>query len=203
MPYVAVSHSPIHVRETSGPVDPGYGVGGEHPSHQPVPPSGPIDPGYGIELPPVASHPLPPTPEHPIAMPPTYPVDPDYGLPVPPTVWPRPPQPVDPSYGIPIPIAPTHPIYMPPVGPNNDLPLPPGSVWPPLPPSITGEIMCLVWIVGAGYRWTVIDTALQPEHPIAQPPLYPSHHPLPGGEHPSHQPVPGGPNQPPAPPRRG
>jgi hypothetical protein len=52
--------------------------------------------------------------------------------------------------------------------------------------------MCLVWIVGAGYRWTVIDTSLQPEHPIAQPPLYPSH-----------QPVPGGPNQPPATPRRG
>jgi hypothetical protein len=164
-----------------GPVDPGYGV------------SGPIDPGYGVPLPPVVSHPIAPGGERPShqPVPPTYPVDPDYDLPVPPTVWPQPPRPVDPSYGVPVPISPTHPIYLPPVGPDNSLPLPPGAVWPPLPPSVTGEVMCMVWIVGVGYRWTTIDTSLEPTHPIAQPPLYPSHQPVPPPPHPD-QGLPGG-----------
>lgn len=159
------------------PVDPDYGVGGEYPSHQPLPPQGPVDPGYGFPLPPVASHPIAPPPEYPShqPLPPTYPVDPDYGLPALPIIWPMPPRPVDPSYGIPIPIRPSHPIYLPPVGPDNTLPLPPGAVWPPLPSVVTGKIMALVWLVGIGYRWTVIDTSLQPTHPIAQPPVRPDH----------------------------
>jgi hypothetical protein len=46
--------------------------------------------------------------------------------------------------------------------------------------------MCFVWIVGVGYRWTVIDPSLKPDQglPGSQP------HPdqgLPGqGEHPEH-----------------
>jgi hypothetical protein len=50
-----------------------------------------------------------------------------------------------------------------------------------LPPAINGDFLVLVWIPGVGWRWTVIDTELQPEHPIAQPPLYPDHS-LPEGQ---------------------
>jgi hypothetical protein len=147
-----------------------------HPAHPDLP-GGPVDPGYGVPLPPVVSHPIPPTPEHPIELPPTYPVDPDYGLPIGPGVWPQPPKPVDPGYGVPIPIAPEFPIYLPPQvnpplppgSPAHPIALPPGSVWPPLPPSVTGTVTALVWIVGVGYRWTVIDTSLKPTHPIMPP----------------------------------
>jgi hypothetical protein len=58
-------------------------------------------------------------------------------------------------------------------------------VWPPLPPSVTGVIMCLVWIVGVGYRWTVIDTSLSVAHPIMPPSAVPEHPMAPGGR-PSH-----------------
>jgi hypothetical protein len=138
------------------PVDPGYGVD-----------VGPVDPGYGVPLPPVVdnglpSHPAPPIyipgrPAHPIY--PTYPVDPDYGLPVTPGVWPKPPIHVWPP---PQPVYPTHPIY-PTDQPEHPIAMPPGSVWPPLPPSVTGKILCFVWIVGVGYRWTVIDPSLKPD----------------------------------------
>jgi basic salivary proline-rich protein 1/2 len=194
MPTLRVTGGALEVEAAgspSGPVDPGYGV------------PGPIDPGYGVPLPPVATHPIVPppvgiwpSPGHPShqPLPPTYPVDPDYGLPIPPTVWPMPPRPVDPSYGVPVPIAPTHPIYLPPPGPNNDLPLPPGSVWPPLPPSVTGQIMCMVWIVGVGYRWTVIDASLKPTHPIMPPSAVPHPgHDLPGSQPHPDQGLPGGP----------
>jgi hypothetical protein len=139
-----------------GPVDPGYGV------------EAPVDPGYGVPLPPVVSHPIAPGGERPShrPLPPNYPVDPGYGVPIRPGVWPRPPRPVDPGYGVSVPITPEHPIYEP-VAPDNSLPLPPGSVWPPLPPEITKPVLCLVWIVGVGYRWTTIDPSLKPTHPIA------------------------------------
>jgi hypothetical protein len=180
MAYVAVSRSPIHVREVSGPVDPGYGVGEGHPSHPiapggrpPVDPGygieGPVDPGYGYPLPPVVDNELPGTPAHPDqGLPPTYPVKPGNDLPRPPHVWPRPPRPVGPDQGLPPqPVTPEHPIYFPPAGPDNELPLPPGAVWPPLPPALgETELLCLVWIVGVGYRWTVIDTSLKPEQPL-------------------------------------
>jgi hypothetical protein len=58
-------------------------------------------------------------------------------------------------------------------GIDNTLPpvdLPPGAVWPPLPPTIQGEVMCLVWIVGVGYRWTTIDPSLSVGNPIAPTP---------------------------------
>jgi hypothetical protein len=48
--------------------------------------------------------------------------------------------------------------------------LPPGMVWPPLPPSVTGTVMALVWVVGCGYRWTVIDTSLKPTPQKLSPP---------------------------------
>jgi hypothetical protein len=129
---------------------------------------GPVDPGWGVPLPPVTVWPIPPGPSHPIVLPPTYPVHPDNSLPVPPSVWPQPPNYPDNSLPI-APVFPTHPIYRP-VAPNHDLPLPPGAVWPPLPPSLpAGQYMCLVWIPGVAYRWTVIDTNLKPAHPIVPP----------------------------------
>ena len=221
MAYVAVSNSPIHVRQTAGPIDPGFGQGGDYPSHQPVFPGGPIDPGYdrpaigpidpgfGVGLPPIASHPLPPAPVHPgnrppgsghypsgQPLPPTYPVDPGYDIPNPPNIWPQPPRPEGPDSGYdkPIAIRPDLPIYLPPSGPDNELPMPPGSVWPPLPPGVTEQVLCLVWIVGVGYRWTVIDPSLSAGYPLVPPPAYPSNRP-PGsgdGNHPSGQPIPGG-----------
>jgi hypothetical protein len=148
------------------PVDPDYGL------------EAPVDPGYGIPLPPVIERPefptqpiyIPGRPSHPIQ--PTYPVDPDYGVPIAPGVWPKPPVTVWPP---PQPVYPSHPIYPGGVGPDNSLPMPPGSVWPPLPPAIQGPILCFVWIVGVGYRWTVIDPSLKPDHelPGAQP--HPDH----------------------------
>jgi hypothetical protein len=145
----------------------------------------PVDPGYGIPLPPVTIWPKPPHPSH-HPLPPTYPVDPDYDLPLRPGIWPSPPTPVDPDYGVPVPIRPNHdlPIYG--HAPNNDLPLPPGAVWPPLPPSVTGEILAFVWIVGVGYRWVCIDLDLEPTHPIVPPSTVPMPPMAPGGqpEHP-------------------
>lgn len=194
MAYVAISQSPIHVRHTA---DPDYGQGHPLPPHasgqpvppgyasgQPLPPGGPVDPGYGLPLPPVINGGPPAYPDQ--GLPPTYPVDPGYDLPTAPGVWPQPPRPEHPDNSLPpVPVLPSHPIYIP-GEPNNDLPLEPGQVWPPLPPSVTGEVMCFIWIVGVGYRWIVIDADNQPEHPIAPPPLYPSHQPVPGGERPPH-----------------
>jgi hypothetical protein len=80
--------------------------------------------------------------------------------------------------------------------------MPPGSVWPPLPPSVEGKLLVFCWIVGIGYRWTVIDTTLEigggpvyPPHTVPLPP-HVSTQPLPGGERPSHQPVPTPPDAP-------
>jgi hypothetical protein len=93
---------------------------------------------------------------------PTYPVRPDNSLPRPPTVWPKPPAP--PTVWPPLqPTYPELPVY--PERPDNTLPLPPGAVWPPLP-GINGKVLCLVWVIGYGYRWTVIDPSLKPAHPL-------------------------------------
>jgi hypothetical protein len=74
---------------------------------------------------------------------------------------------------------------LPPSGehPEHPIVLPPGAVWPPLPPSVQGKILCFVWIVGIGYRWTMIDPSLTPGHDLPQ---------RPGGERPSHPAMPGG-----------
>lgn len=124
----------------------------------------PVDPGYGFPLPPVVDN-KPPSgppghPGHPL--PPTYPTDPDYGLPTPPGIWPNPPVPPEVSE----PVFPTLPIYIAP----PDVELPPGAVWPPLPPILDGKFVAFVWVVGVGYRWVVIDTTAQVEPPIAPTP---------------------------------
>ena len=143
-----------------GPVDPGFGVGG-----------GPVDPGFGVGLPPVIDNGLPGHGHIDNGLP-TYPVRPDNSLPSAPGIWPKPPfvgvwpprQPIYPS----LPIYPTD-------GIDNSLPLPPGSVWPPLPPTVSGKILAFCWLVGIGYRWVVLDPSVDPGFGN------------PGGERPSHE----------------
>jgi len=146
----------------TGPVDPGFGGGI----------GGPVDPGFGFPLPPVRpDNSLPGgRPERPENGLPTYPVRPDNGLPSPPTVWPKPPVGTWPP---PQPVYPSHPIY-PTDGIDNSLPLPPGSIYPPLPPEVAGgKIIAFCWIVGVGYRWVVLDPSLKPGFPLPKPPVKP------------------------------
>jgi hypothetical protein len=133
---------------------------------------GPVDPGYGYPLPPVIDNGLPPIPGVWPPSRPTYPVGPEH-LPTVPGVWPNPPNLGDrPDNSLPpVPAYPSHPIYRPPVAPDNSLPIPPGSVWPPLPPSVTGVLLALVWIVGVGYRWVTIDASAT--LPVPTPPIAP------------------------------
>jgi hypothetical protein len=57
---------------------------------------------------------------------------------------------------------PAHPIVIPPGGPAT-LPMPPGAIWPPLPPAAgTNKLLVIVLIPGVGARWTMIDPTLRP-----------------------------------------
>lgn len=86
------------------------------------------------------------TPENPIVIPPSPPPYPSVGLP--PSVWP----------GV--------PVHLPAPG-DPPITLPPGSVYPPLPPLIEARrAIVLVWIPGVGYRWTVLG-------PVVEPPMAP------------------------------
>jgi hypothetical protein len=136
--------------EGEGPVDPDYGVdvGGEHPD---------IDPP---EPPPGIWPPL--TPEQP-----WRPIDPGYGVGGrPPHVGGGPARP---------PVAPGRPDQGLPGeegGEAGQLPtLPPGTIWPPLPPGVHGKYLALVLIAGTGagmkYRYVVVDADARPSHPIA------------------------------------
>jgi hypothetical protein len=143
------------------PVDPGYGVGEGGEIDQGLPDdTAAIDPGYGVEG---------GAPGHLPSW--GRPGRPGHGLPRPP--WERPswpPGPVDPDWGIDA-EQPEGPIYIPGT-PDNSLPLPPidgapeipttkpppGTVWPPLPPSAPpGRAALLVWISGVGFRYVVIE----------------------------------------------
>lgn len=141
-------------------VDPGYGIEGpEHPE---------IDPPPGI-WPPL-------TPEHPWRPIPGLPERPGHPLPRPPGSVGGPPgvgggparpeRPVDPGYGIDEggeggEVAP--PIV-----------LPPGTIWPPLPPDVHGKYLALVLIGGLpggpAYRYVVIDADAKPGHGLPRPP---------------------------------
>jgi hypothetical protein len=51
---------------------------------------------------------------------------------------------------------------------------PPGTVWPPLNPGdgIGGKVLALVWLVGIGYKWAVLETppvVWPPQPPVATP----------------------------------
>ena len=43
--------------------------------------------------------------------------------------------------------------------PENPINIPPGTVWPPLNPGdgVQGKVLALVWLVGIGYKWTVLQ----------------------------------------------
>lgn len=82
-----------------------------------------------------------------------------------PIVIPIPPEKPEPG----LPPRPGHPLPEPPtVGGGPVLPV---EIWPPLPPSagIAGHCLVLVWMVGVGYRWLVMDKA-QVTPPIAETP---------------------------------
>lgn len=79
---------------------------------------------------------------------PGRPIDPNWGIEegLPPEIWPLPPG----GGGLP-PIA-GHPL--PPTDP------PPGTIWPPLPPSIPeGKVLAVVWISGIGARYAVLTVS--------------------------------------------
>lgn len=118
---------------------------------------------------------LPGFPGHPSQGLPASPGHPDHGLPGGgghPSQG-LPPLPPDQAHpGNPIVLPPQAgqlPIY--PVAPDNTLPqLPPGVVWPPLPPQVPqGKALALVAISGVGYRWTMIDTSLTVGWPMPAP----------------------------------
>jgi hypothetical protein len=143
-----------------GPVDPGWGVDegrpGQglpgfpgRPGHLPSRPGRPIDPGFGWG-----------GGERPGHLP-SYggrPIDPGYGVEEGGEIgiWPVPPE------GGALPGVPGQPL--PPVDP------PPGTIWPPLPPSIpAGKAVALVAISGVGYRYVVITIPPAGERPGVPP----------------------------------
>lgn len=92
---------------------------------------------------------------------PGYPSNKPIVLPPLPGIWPPPGTPnlpvripIDPGYG--------HPIII--EGrPDNPIALPPG-IYPPLPPTSNGKYAVLIYVLGVGHRWAVVDTSQ-----IAQP----------------------------------
>lgn len=109
-------------------------------------------PGLGI------GNQLPTPPVYPGHGLPGGPARPGHDLPGGPVEVPQPPIHLPPQVG-------TLPIY--PADPTHPIALPPGSVWPPLGPSVPqGKALALIYISGIGARWTVIDTTLQPGQPL-------------------------------------
>jgi hypothetical protein len=195
----------------SRPVDPGYGyplppvidngLPGNPGVWPPQKPTYPVFPNHDLPTrpglwpnPPAPPGVWPPTPplrpSHPIY--PTRPTDPGYGHPEgghrPDQGLPGEETPPDrPEQGLP-----PHIGNRPPGSggqhPDNSLPLPPGSVWPPLPPSVEGVIIAFCWIVGVGYRWVVIDPSLGIDNdlPGERPPHIGGRPPGSGGGRPPH-----------------
>jgi hypothetical protein len=150
-------------RPGTGPVDPDYGVDeGTDPDYGVDEGSPGIDNELPTPTPPPGVWP-PLTPEQP-----WRPIDPGFGSGRPPHVGggparpPRPGQPARPDQGLPSEGGerPTHPIFE------------PGTIWPPLPPGVSGTYWALVLIRGASglhYRYVVVDADARPEHPIEEP----------------------------------
>lgn len=120
-----------------------------------LPGGGPVDPDYGIEGGNGGSpeQPIIGSPSHPIELPPLPPDVPDQGLP--PLAGQLPEWPTV------IPGTPEHPIAH-----------PPGTVWPPLPPDsgIAGKVWILVYVMGVGHRWFVVQgPSIWPPPPVATP----------------------------------
>jgi hypothetical protein len=99
----------------------------------PVYPGGPVDPGYGVGI---------ERPSHPITLPPGSSLPPDQIWPPVPGLWPpKPPDPGD--------------------------PIKPPDIVPP------NKLAVLLWVIGVGYKWGIIDAPKPPDvgskPPDAQP----------------------------------
>lgn len=142
-------------------------IGGGRPDNELPGIEGPVDPGWGVDEGAGIDNELPIPP--PGVWPPLHPSHP----------W-VPVRPVDPDYGVDEGEGGEHP--------SHPWVPPPGAVWPPLPPSVTGLYWVLVIIPGIGWRYTTIDANARPDQGL---PGYPDQG-LPGTEHPSHPIAPGG-----------
>ena len=130
------------------PVDPGYGISIDRPTHPivlPLPPDAPVDPGYGIDInAPYPDQGLPgaqPHPEHPIVLPP------DSGGWLPVFIWGQP----HPDHGLPTDPHPDH--DLPPI------PLPPGGSI-----DVGGDKLkvSIIWTPADGWQTIVV---LKPQGP--------------------------------------
>jgi hypothetical protein len=153
--YIKFIHDPRHPDQGLPPGEPGEPVAPDQ--GLPGEPATPTHPIYGFR-----PRPWPP-------------------LPWPPRPWP--PTPVDPDWGLDAGVAPGQPIYLP-IGPDQGLPPvgghepptdpPPGTVWPPIPGAPEGKAAILVWIIGVGYRYFVVELpppeASQLPVPVPAPP---------------------------------
>ena len=150
-------------RPGGGPVDPDYGVDEGEPGYPEGPEVSPPEVDNELPTPPPGIWP-PLTPDQP-----WRPIDPGFGVGGrPPHVGggparpPRPGQPARPDQGLPGEEGahPSHPIFE------------PGTIWPPLPPGVSGTYWALVLIKGPSglhYRYVVVDADARPEHPIEEP----------------------------------
>jgi hypothetical protein len=155
---------------TGRPIDPGFGNDGSEYPDQGLPGA----PGHpGNALPGAPGHPSQGLPWAP-GRPDTGPIDPAKPwppLPWPPRPWPPvnwPPDASDPDWGVDAGIAPSQPIYIPGGEIDNSLPpvhghpstgpVLPGTVWPPLPPTVPeGKAALLAWFYRLGWRYVVVD----------------------------------------------
>lgn len=158
----------------TGPVDPGYGIPGF--------PGRPVDPGWGV----------PGSPGHPSQGLPGGPWSPGGGHPSQGLPWPGfpghpsqglpfPGRPVDPGWGVGGPGTPDQPIVLP---PGSEVP--PDMIWPPAPPTLPGQppskpvvppdkLAILIFVLGVGHKWMVIDKSSLPApgQPLPVPPGVP------------------------------
>jgi hypothetical protein len=130
-----------HLREVSGPVDPGFGGGL----------GGPADPGYGHPEGGHPSHGLPPIPGAP-----------DQGLPAPPPgIWPPPSvsHPIEPAP----PGTPPGTIWPSPGEPTHPVAPPSGGAPTPTPPIASKVYWIVAGIPGVGWRYVAVDPSLRPD----------------------------------------
>jgi hypothetical protein len=118
-----------------------------------IPTEGPVDPGYSRPGGGGGGHPA-----HPIVLPPL------------PGIWPPPGQPALPIVIPPevaLPPFPTPPIVIDPP-PDKPNPVPPGEIWPPLPPEYAGKVVAVI-VLGSGqvHWYHVPPPSVNP--PVARP----------------------------------